>query len=329
MATKNLAPIEKMRPVRYQPHVLSSALNMFGGTTTMKWSTLFAIMGMVDAALGMTIFFTFGRKIIFQFFIFNAVSFTAALLMIVVFTLWLWFAGHPQRLDNTIGRMLFNKRVRKFIDKFSIFDDRVTEAEVQRITGFVGYDPESGLYRTLVNKAKDGFWAIRGHPYKGNWCYVVTAKPDYTMTDHQVIIENMYASDKTFKAGHYKNTVMITGNTATKVLQEMKDKLKKPNIDKFSEQALYSILEMYRGQESTKEPIYLILFGLPFTLRKETALQNMRDMRAGYEASINVKGIKTELITDPYILSLLIKGALTCKMFVRGDLLGKGGKFGN
>lgn len=329
MPTKNLVPIEKIRPIRYQPHVLTNSLNMFGGTTTVTWSMLVSLLCFFEAVLMLLFFATLGSTIIFRLVIFNAVSFLSPALMIIIFVLWLWFAGHPQRLDDTINRYYFKKRVRKNIDKISIFQDKVTEEEIRRFTGIISYDPVSCLYRTLVNKATTGFWKLRGHPYKGNWFYVTVAKPNYTKTDHMVIIENLYSADKTFPPNHYKNTLMITGDTSKHVLAEFKKLIANPNIDKIQEQAIYSILDLYKDQETTKEPIYLILFGLPYTTKVEKARQYMSDMRAGYENTINVKGIKTELITDPLVLSMLIKGALTGKMWVRGNLIGKGGKFGH
>lgn len=311
---------DRIRPARYQPHVINTdTFNLSKSGHSPLWSAVLVLMFFIEANFLVLGFFTLTKNIIFKIWIFNAVSIFSVIALLVVFVCWLFLAGNQKRLDETIEMLLFNKRVRKGVERISIFDEKVKEEEVRSITGYERYDPETGIGWTKVNEMH---WSIKDHPYRGNNCVTYVAYSELEESEETTIIENMYEADnalKIFDGGIYKNTTMIISESMTFALKDYEKKLSSPKITKTEEQALYSIIQSYKGRKQLSEPYYLIHVGLPFTVHKETALRNLQKLENGFIKALDDRKIKTVRIRNPNFLASIIKGTLTCKLMVRRE----------
>jgi hypothetical protein len=303
--------IEKTRPVRYQPHVIVEKPNPFDGSISSTWKAILGGLILLETDLLGVGFLTLNKDILFKLWVFNAASFVCIIAIIVLPILWLWLAGNQKRLDNTIEKMAYNKRLKKGIECLSIFDPKVTDSIIRSITGIIGYDPESGLFRSLVNEIKTG---LRYHLYRGNWfaSYILTI--DFAETDDILLIENMYSILKKVPQKHYMNTVMLTTDTFANAMKEYEEMLKETNLPKNREQALYGILEQYAGNTSLKKQLYILHVGLPFTVSRKTAAENLVKIENSLIQALEGKKIHAEQIKEPILLAAIIKGALTGKI---------------
>lgn len=306
-----VSKIERMRPVRYQPHVIVEKANPFDGSVSSAWKGLLGMLILLEVDLVGLTFLTLNKHILFKLWIFNAATIILAILLTVLPVMWMWYAGNQKRLDNTIEKMMFNRRLKKGIECLSIFDKNVSDSTIRSITGIIGYDPETGLFKSIVNEIKTG---IKTHLYRGNWfaSYVITV--DFGETDDILIIENMFNILKKVPAKHYINNVMLTTDTFANAMKEYEEMLKSTNLPKNQERALYSILNQYAGNDSLRKQLYLLHVGLPFTISKQTAKENLVTIQNSLIQALEDKKIHAEQIKDPFMLAAIIKGALTGKI---------------
>lgn len=303
--------IERTRPVRYQPHVIVEKANPFDGSVSSTWKGILGMLILFEVNLIGITFLTLNKHILFKLWIFNAATIVLAIAIIVLPLIWIWYAGNQKRLDGTIEKMMFNRRLKKGVECLSIFDNKVSDSVIRSITGIIGYDPETGLFRSIVNEIKTG---IKQHLYRGNWfvSYILTV--NFGETDDILIIENMFNILKKVPAKHYVNNVMLTTDTFANAMKEYEEMLKSTDLPKNREKALYSILNKYAGNDSLRKQLYLLHVGLPFTINKQTAKENLTTIENSLIQALDDKKIKAEQIKDPFLLAAIIKGALTGKI---------------
>lgn len=309
--------LERFRQVRYRPHIIRGDQNPFGGGVSGIWRGLLAALIILEVDVIGAFLLTLNHDIIFKLWMFNAVSFICVIAFIAIPTLWLWFFGNQKRLDNTIEKILFNKRLKKGFECLSVFDGKITDANIRSVTGIIGCDQETGLFRSQVNEVKN---QLTQHPYRGNWFMTYNAKINFSETNSLLVIENLYGILKTIPEKHYVNVIWITSETTKNAIKDITNLLKEKDLRKPQERALYSLYNKYSGQNNLREAMCIIHIGLPFTVHKETAIKNMIHVQNHYIKALNEKKIDTEQIKDPYILSAIIKGALTGQLHMVGGL---------
>jgi len=301
---------------KYEPHVLEDIVDPVKNQHSYTWISVF--VGVMALELFVLILFigTLNRNILFQILWFNAVSPFALLALILLPTFWLWVAGSQKRLDDNLDKMAFNRRIKNGYEKISKHGDETSEEAVRSVTGMINFDPNTGLAEHIINESK---WSLEDHPYQGKHSFGVIAFPKFT-EDEEVIIENFHEISDALLDGCLKRITSYTGLTLNNILDDVEKQLTDPNISKIRGQALLSIYNHYAGRAGNFEPMYIITFGLPFTVHKDKAVEFMRRIRDEYETPLNSKGVDTVLVTDPEVMKLIIHGMLAGKMYLTGDI---------
>lgn len=314
METQN---IHFEKNTRFEPHELEDTVDPFKNHKSDLWRAGVIITCFLEAVYFILFFATLNKEILFKFSIFNLFSVTLVIAFISTPVIWFAVAGTQRRLDENVEKMKCKRRVRKKIDKFSKWDDRTPEKSIRRITGIKSFDPKTGMSEHEVNEKK---WSIDDHPYLGNRSCDFIAYVN-TTDDEEVIIDNLFEAGKSLKQGGVLiRTVMYSGESICNVLDDIERQLSLPNLPETREKALYSVLHHYSGREGNYEPIYLIHFGLPFTVSIDKALEYMRVIRDEYEMALNERGIETVLIRDSDIMKTILDGIFTGRIDLTRDI---------
>jgi len=314
METQN---IHFEKNTRFEPHELEDTVDPFKNHKSDAWRFGVIATCFLEAVYFILFFATLNKDILFKFLIFNPLSVILVIAFIVTPVLWFAVAGTQRRLDENIEKVKCKRRVKKRIDKFSKWDEKTPEKSIRRITGIKSFDPETGMSEHEVNVKK---WAMDDHPYLGNRSFDLISYVK-TTDDEEVIIDNLFEAGKSLKQGGVLiRTVMYSGESICNVLDDVERQLSLPDLTEIREKALYSVLHHYSGREGNYEPIYLIHFGLPFTVSKDKALEYMRVIRDEYEKALNERKIETVLIKDSDIMKTILDGIFTGKMYLTGDI---------
>lgn len=311
--------IENQRSkARWEPHELEDTVDPFKNNKSDLYRAGIVVTCFLEVVDVIIFFATLNRDILFKISIFNPVSFLAIIAFITIPVLWFATMGTQRRLDENVEKVKCKWRVKKKVDSFSKWDDKTPEQSIRKFNGIKSFDPETGLSEHLVNEKK---WAVDDHPYLGQHAFDLIAYVKST-DDDEIIIDNLFEAGKSLKIGGVLvRTIMYSGEDICNVLDDIEKKLADPNLDEVRQKALYSVYNHYVGREGNYEPMYLMHFGLPYTVSKEKALEFMREIRDEYEAALNERVIETVLIKDSDIMVTIMEGIFSGKMHFTGDII--------
>lgn len=300
-----------------QPHILTQVVDP-NGQKNKGWTFLLILMLGLELADLLVFIVTLNHHIVFKLYFFNFISFLTMIMFILIPVVWALFAVTPGRLDYNFKKYLFKLRIKRGKEKISKYSPTASEESVRSFTGILNYDPDTGLSKYILNDPSP--LSMAKHPYQGDMGFDLVVFPKL-IDEPEVITTNLWYAGKSLPAGTLKKTTMITGQSFSYIMDDVKEQLTEPNISPVRYSSLMSIWDHYKDRASTLEPIFLIHIGIPFHVRKEDSLLQMEEIRNGYEASLNTKGFDTVLIKDPEDWVMIITGMLTGKMLFRGDMI--------
>ena len=316
MESNNILQTQSTRR-RKQPHILSKVVDPYGQKNS-GWSTLLTLMIGLELIDVLVFLVTLNRHIIFQFYIINFATILTMIAFLIIPAIWALVAVTPKRLDYNIRKYSFKLRIKQGKEKISKYSSEASEEAVRGFTGLEKFNPKTGMSEHKINEPPQ--WSLKKHPYQGNRAFDLIVIPKI-VEENVVITANLWEAGKSLPAGCLKKTTMITGQSFSYIMDDVKEQLQDKSISPVRYQALISVWDQYKDRASTLEPVFLIHIGLPFKIREEDSLKEMQQIRDGYESSLNIKGFDTVLLTDPEDLVMIITGMLTGKMFFRGDLV--------
>lgn len=302
---------------RRQPHILTKVVDPNGDKSAL-WQTLYVSMWILEVLNFIIFFVTLNSKILFKLYVFNAISLFTMIFFLIIPCAWALIGYNQARLDYNIRKYRFKWRVKHGVERISKYSKDATEDAIRGFTGIINYDANTGLSTYQVNESPS--WVLEKHPYLGNTGFDLVVIPDLVEED-EVITANLHAASKSLPPGAYKGITMITGQSFSYIMDDVKEQLAEKNISPVRYNALMSVWDQYKDRASTNEPIFLIHIGLPYRYNKEDSLKLMQEVRDGYESSLNERGFHTVLIKDPEDWVMIITGMLTGKMFFRGDIV--------
>lgn len=302
---------------RRQPHILTKVVDPNGDKSAL-WQTLYVSMWILEVLNFIIFFVTLNSKILFKLYVFNAISLFTMVLFLIIPCAWALIGYNQARLDYNIRKYRFKWRVKHGVERISKYSKDATEDAIRGFTGIINYDAKTGLSDYQVNESPS--WVLEKHPYLGNRGFDLIVIPEIVEED-EVITANLHAAAKSLPAGTLKKTTMITGQSFSYIMDDVKEQLAEKDISPVRYNALMSVWDQYKDRASTNEPIFLIHIGLPYRYDKEDSLKLMQEVRDGYESSLNERGFHTVLIKDPEDWVMIITGMLTGKMFFRGDMV--------
>lgn len=300
-----------------QPHILTKVVDP-NGDKSLLWNSLFGSMCVLEVFDVAICIITLNRQILFKVFIFNIITVITVFIFLLIPAIWAIVGVTQRRLDYNVRKYTFRRRLRQGKEKISKFSHSATEDTIRGTTGILHYDRETGLSDYQLNEAPS--WVMTKHPYTGNRGFDLICIPRLVDED-EVITANLHAAEKSLPPGTLKKTILVTGQSFSYLMDDVKEQLQEKNLSTVRYKALISVWDKYKDRASTNEPLFLIHIGLPFHFSKEDSLKEMNAIRNGYEKSLNQKGFDTILIKNPEDWSMILTGMLTGKMFFRGDIV--------
>lgn len=302
---------------RRQPHILTKVVDPNGDKSSL-WHMLFVGMVFLELVDILIFFVTLNTQILFKIFFFNAISVLTMIMFLIIPCIWALIGFNQTRLNYNVRKYRFKWGLKHGREHISKYSKGATEDAIRGFTGIISYDAKTGLSEYQVNESPA--WVLEKHPYEGNRGFDLIVIPEIVEED-EVITANLHAAAKSLPAGTLKKTTMITGQSFSYIMDDVKEQLEDKNISPVRYSALMSVWDQYKDRASTNEPIFLIHIGLPYRYNKEDSLKIMQEIRDGYEASLNQRGFATVLIKDPEDWVMIITGMLTGKMFFRGGMV--------
>jgi hypothetical protein len=244
--------------------------------------------------------------------------------ILITITVFIVFARFPNVLEENVDKIKYSHQIRRGIITFSKYNKTVKKWVVRKFTGWIKTDEETGLCQYMTNQEMDWqFEKLSGkQPYNGNYGYNVLTYPMPGMSKTEYKKYVRLASNALTELNLSKKLIIISGENLTHYLNDIEEELKKPKIEEHRRHALESMLETFSDATTVIEYLYVIHIGLPLAPDKKKALENMQNVRAGYEKLLNESNIGTVLLKDEDDILSIVNGMLTGDMYFAERLNG-------